>query len=224
MDFWSFSRICCMGVDLLHRSHLRGAWLLLLFSQGQKACDRWLSALIIPVGGCKSPFFWCDATELQQNFRLHENKKEGFDTLSFRSSDCSRTSNRSSSVWVRFSFFKQKCKVHINTPEDHNKLQSKETLWISLKISRQNTSASIIHVIVFGPVLTSYQIATTDSLCRHLHGEKNWRKHPCPLLAAVPKQQQSIVLKTACVRLCVWIQLLGTYLFCIMFIMTQSEG
>lgn len=76
-------------------------------------------------------------------------------------------------------------------------------LRISLKISRRYTPASIIHVIVFGPVLTSYQIATTEALCRHLHGEKNRRKHPCPLLAAVPKQQQSIVLKTACVCLCV---------------------
>lgn len=74
---------------------------------------------------------------------------------------------------------------------------------MSLEISRRHTPASIIHVIVFGPVLTSYQIATTEALCRHLHGEKNRRKHPCPLLAAVPKQQQSIVLKTACVCLCV---------------------
>lgn len=154
-----------------------------------------------------SLFFWCDATELQQNFRLHKNKKKGFDTLSFRRSDCSRTSNCSSSVWFWglfvFSFLGKNAmsKVPINTPEDHDKLQSRATLWISLKISRRHTPASIIHVIVFGPVLTSYQIATTEALCRHLHGEKNRRKHPCPLLAAVPKQQQSIVLKTVC--LCV---------------------
>lgn len=107
------------------------------------------------------------------------------------------------SGFFSFFFFKQKCKVHVNTPEDHNELQSKETRGISLEISRRHTPASIIHVIVFGPVLTSYQIATTEALCRHLHGEKNRRKHPCPLLAAVPKQQQSIVLKTAWVCLCV---------------------
>lgn len=54
-------------------------------------------------------------------------------------------------------------------------------------------------MIVFVPVPTPYQIATTEALCRHLHGEKNRESQPYLLLNAVPKQQQSEVLKTACI-------------------------